>query len=316
LSSTRARLTPKKQNYATLPPEADVVRVWISRLAYPVLAGGGLAGAWILLNLGVPLAWAVVAVAVVAAGCVIALERWLPFRQEWQRGQGDIPTDAGHLVASNVATEGLRLLMLGPLVAASAWMSRTLGTRLWPDHLPMAVQFLLALFIAELGGYWVHRLMHQRALLFRLHAAHHSAPRIYFLTGARNHAGEAILLASASLLPLTALGAGEVVLGLLGSFAGVHYMLQHANADIRLGPLKWVLNGPELHRWHHSKTLEEANANYGGIVLVWDWLFGTIFRPPTDRGSPIDVGLHELPAFPKSFLRQLAAPFMPSIWRR
>lgn len=292
------------------------MRKWLARLVYPALTGGGIAGAWLLMDRGVSLAWAVVAVTVLAGGVVIALERWLPFRREWQGSQGDIRTDAGHLVLSNVATEGLRVVMLGPLLAVSAFLSRSFGARVWPEHMPLAAQVVLALFIAEFGGYWGHRLMHRAPLFFRIHAAHHSATRMYFMTGARNHALEAVLLAAASILPLIALGAGDRVIGLLGTFAGIHYMLQHSNVDIRMGPFKWVLNGAELHRWHHSKELEEANANYAGILLVWDWVFGTIFRPPPDREPPVDVGLTDMPSFPKGFVSQLASPFMPSLWRR
>jgi ornithine lipid hydroxylase len=291
------------------------VRALISWLVYPVLTGGGVLCAWALLARGVPLALAVTAVTVAAAGIVIALERWHPFYKEWQQSRGDIKVDAGHLIVSNVATEGLRLLTLGPLAAASAFASRALGARLWPDQLPMAAQVALALIIAEFGGYWGHRLMHERSSLFRIHATHHSASRIYFMTGARNHAFEALFLAALAILPLVALGASEEVLGLLAAFAGIHSMLQHANADIRMGPVKWLLTGPELHRWHHSRNLDEANANYAGILLLWDWVFGTVFRPPPGSAPPKDVGLTKMPAFPQSFLGQLASPFTRSLWR-
>src|SRR3712207_5517500 len=101
------------------------VRTWLPWLVYPTLTLGAVVGAWLLMEkAGVPLAWAVVAVTLAGAVFVIALERWLPYSREWQRSQGDLPADAGHLIASNAATEGLRLLATGPLVAVAAWLTR------------------------------------------------------------------------------------------------------------------------------------------------------------------------------------------------
>jgi sterol desaturase/sphingolipid hydroxylase (fatty acid hydroxylase superfamily) len=292
-----------------------VARALLSWLVYPVLTAGGVYAAWLLLSAGVPLAQSVIAVTVVAAGFVIALERLLPYSREWQHVLPDVPTDAGHLILGNTAAELIRLLMIGPLLALSAFLAGVVGSPLWPAHLPMIAQLFLALAIAEFGGYWGHRLMHERPLLFRMHAVHHSAHRIYFLTGARNHAAEVIFLAALALFPLLVLGAGEVVIGLVAGFSGIHYMLQHANIDIRLGPFKYIINGPEMHRFHHSRDLTEANANYSGVLLLWDWVFGTIFRPPPGNAPPIDVGLTDMPAFPQGFWGQLASPFRRSLWK-
>lgn len=291
-----------------------MVRALVSCLVYPVLTIGGVFAAWLLLEAGVSLAQSVVAVTVIAGVFVIALERLLPYSREWQRVRPDIPTDAGHLIVGNAAAEGVRLALLGPLLAVSAFLAQRVGAPLWPAHLPMPAQLFLGLALAEFGGYWGHRLMHERPLLFRMHAVHHSANRIYFLTGARNHVTEVVFLAALGLFPLLVLGANEVVIGLIAGFSGIHYMLQHANIDLRLGPLNYIFNGPELHRFHHSRVLAEANANYSGVLLLWDWVFGTIFRPT--KAPSIDVGLTDMPSFPQGFWAQLASPFRSSLFKR
>lgn len=293
-----------------------MARALLSWLIYPVLTAGGVYAAWILLSSGVSLAVSVVAVTVVAGGFVIALERLLPYSREWQHILPDVPIDTGHLILGNAAAETVRLLMIGPLLALSTYLAGVVGSPLWPAHLPMIAQLFLALAVAEFGGYWGHRLMHERPLLFRMHAVHHSAERMYFMTGARNHAIEVAFLATLALFPLLVLGAGEVVIGLVAGFSGIHYMLQHANIDIRLGPFKYIINGPEMHRYHHSRKLAEANANYAGVLLLWDWVFGTVFRPPQGKAPSIDVGLTDMPAFPRGFLGQLASPFRRSLWNQ
>ena len=90
-------------------------------------------------------------------------------------------------------------------------------------------------------------------------------------------------------------------------FTGVHGLFQHANVDVRLGGLNWVFSMAELHRWHHSRTVAEANHNYGNNLIVWDLVFGTYFLP-RDRTPPEDIGLADLPDFPTTFFGQLLAP--------
>lgn len=292
-----------------------ILRTACSWFLYPLLTVGGLFCAILLLRSGVALSLTVVLVTLPAALLVFAFEHWMPFYAEWSRSHNDRITDILHTIASNAVTEGVRVLMLGPLVALAGWLSNRIGLGLWPSHLPLALELLLAFTIAEFGGYWGHRLLHSHSLLFRLHATHHSATRLYFLTGGRTHAAEAILVALLSIAPLLFLGVSERVLGLLGTLAGIHYMLQHSNIDIRMGKIGWLINGPEMHRWHHSRRLEEANSNYAGMLLLWDWIFGSFFRPPENEPPPVNVGLFGLPLFPNDFLGQILAPFRASIWK-
>lgn len=292
----------------------DSLRTLLSWLIYPLFTAGGLAAAITLMKSGVALSYTVVLVTLPAALMIIALEHWMPFYAEWSRSHNDRITDILHTILSNGVTEGVRVLSLGPLVALSALVSHRIGLGLWPSHLPLGIELLLAFAISELGGYWGHRLLHERALLFRLHATHHSATRLYFLTGGRTHAGEAMLVALLSIAPLLFLGVPDHVLGLLGTLAGIHYMLQHSNIDIRMGKVGWLINGPELHRWHHSRRLEEANSNYAGMLLLWDWVFGSFFRPPAGTPPPKDVGLAGLKLFPHGFFGQITAPFRAAIW--
>jgi sterol desaturase/sphingolipid hydroxylase (fatty acid hydroxylase superfamily) len=81
--------------------------------------------------------------------------------------------------------------------------------------------------------------------------------------------------------------------------------LQHANCDVRLGWLNYLLSGPEVHRWHHSAEIADANHNYAHTLVVWDLLFGTYHRPHREVGA---LGLADQ-TYPSSFIGQMAAPF-------
>ena len=62
-----------------------------------------------------------------------------------------------------------------------------------------------------------------------------------------------------------------------------------------------------LHRWHHSKNIDEANNNYGANLIVWDIVFGTRFLPK-DRQPPEEIGIETLPDFPQTYVGQFLSP--------
>jgi sterol desaturase/sphingolipid hydroxylase (fatty acid hydroxylase superfamily) len=240
---------------------------------------------------------------------LIALcERIFPHQQEWLRSQGDLGTDSALFVTNGVFNRVVEPPVLAGSVVLGTFLAAEIGTGLWPSAWPILAQLCLALVIAEFVEYWFHRLMHENEILWRLHATHHSAPRLYWLNAVRFHPIDLFLVGTGKLVPLAVLGAGEQVFALVVLFSAVHGAFQHANLQIRLGPLNWVFSMAELHRWHHSRNIREANTNYGGNLIVWDIVFGTRFLP-TDREPPADIGLADLPAFPTTFLAQLASPF-------
>jgi sterol desaturase/sphingolipid hydroxylase (fatty acid hydroxylase superfamily) len=164
------------------------------------------------------------------------------------------------------------------------------------------------LLVGELFEYGFHRAMHEVPGLWRFHATHHSAPRLYWLNSVRFHPIDLFFVATVRLAGLVMLGCGQEVVALATVFAAVHGAYQHANVPVRLGGLNWIFSMTELHRWHHSKNVAEANHNYGGNLIVWDVVFRTRFLPP-DREPPRDVGIGGMPAFPRGWLWQLAVPF-------
>jgi ornithine lipid hydroxylase len=273
-----------------------------SLLFYFGLTAGSGTAAWYALDRGLPSDLVIFAL-VVASTVVIALaERLRPYREAWRESHGDGGTDVLHLVFST----GFVLAVRWAVASALARAGWSLGSDLWPAAWPFLPELLLALAMAELAAYWIHRAQHGVPVLWRFHAIHHSAPRVYFLNQMRSHPVDA-LVSSLALVPLVALGAPEHVLAVLVVVTSVHAFLQHANVKLRLGALNLVLSMAEVHRFHHSRELEEANANYGGVLLVWDVLFGTR-RVPAGREPPVDTGLADRD-FPSGYLGQLSSPF-------
>jgi sterol desaturase/sphingolipid hydroxylase (fatty acid hydroxylase superfamily) len=82
-------------------------------------------------------------------------------------------------------------------------------------------------------------------------------------------------------------------------------MYIHANVDVRSGRLQWIINGPEMHRWHHAIEIRDG-VNFATKFAWWDWLFGTAFRPPR---KPSGFGITE--PFPSGYLAQQVHAFLP-----
>ena len=238
---------------------------------------------------------------------VIVSERLYPFVPDWNRNHDDIATDA----AWAGTTVAIGALLSPAMMVLGAWLgtllSAEVGSPVWPKHWPLAGQLALALVVVEFFQYWLHRLGHEKDWLWRFHATHHSAPRLYWLNASRFHAVDITLLNLGFIVPLVALGAEAPVFTLWVVASTVHGICQHANMQIRCGPLNWIFSMAELHRWHHSQLIRESNTNYGLNLILWDIVFRTRFLP-ADREPPKQVGIPDLSAFPTTWWAQLCSP--------
>jgi sterol desaturase/sphingolipid hydroxylase (fatty acid hydroxylase superfamily) len=235
--------------------------------------------------------------------CCATFERLFPFEDSWNRSHGDVAVDLAHFIFS----------MLG-MIALFQWLAfeplrnlgQSIGLSIWPSAWPLWAQLILALFIAEFGYYWVHRLSHEVDFLWRFHATHHSVPRLYWFNGGHFHPLDTLCNYGAEVTPLLLLGAGPEVMVLFSVFTSANGMLKHSNIEFSLGPLNWLLSTAELHRWHHSKDAREGNTNYGSNLILWDLLFGTRFLPA--QRPPAEIGLSGMNHFPQGFVPQLLSP--------
>ena len=285
-----------------------LLRSALTYTLFPVTFVTALAVAMAALQWDLRHGWVLAGISACVAVLVAIVERIHPRHPSWNRARGDVQTDSIHLVVSMIALPplleiGLLMLLLG----ASVQLSEMVGTTLWPAEASLVVQLVLAMVISQFGEYWVHRLMHTHPLLWRLHATHHSPRRLYWLNAARFHPLDTAISYVAGNAPLILLGAGPDVLLLYTVWIAVHGMFQHCNIHLRLGPLNWIFSMAELHRWHHSLVLEEANANYGNNLLFWDIVFGTVYWP-ADRDASERIGLAEIEDFPQDYLGQILSP--------
>jgi len=152
--------------------------------------------------------------------------------------------------------------------------------------------------------YWFHRAQHKFPILWRLHEAHHSVRDVDWLAGSRSHAFEIMINQTIEFMPIVLLGAPPEMALIKGTIDAVWGMYIHSNINVRTGLLQRVINGPEMHRWHHSREYIGDGMNYGTKLAIWDWIFGTAHLP---KEKPPGYGLSE--EFPDGYFQQTAYAF-------
>lgn len=238
---------------------------------------------------------------------IIAFERIQPYQPDWNHSKGDLATDATYLPTYLGLNALVEPWVRVAAVAAGAVLSEKFGIGLWPTEWSLLAQLALACVVVEAFDYGPHRLLHEIPSLWRFHAIHHNPKRLYWLNATRAHPVEVVFRGIVNVIPLALLGAGGETLALVALTNTTLGLFQHANIDFELGPLSWIFSVGEMHRWHHSVKIAEANHNYGSNFLFWDVVFGTRFRDPR-RSGPDVIGI-EHDTLPTSWWGQLRAPF-------
>ncbi|WP_280511170.1 sterol desaturase family protein [Nocardia farcinica] len=243
-----------------------------------------------------------VALLAAAVALSFAAERVLPYRPAWNRSHGDAGRDTVHTVVNET-------LVLGSVAAIPALAALLPGTGIWPHSWPFVIQVLVAILIADLGITLAHYASHHVGVLWRFHAVHHSVTRCYGLNGLMKHPLHQTIEMIAGVTPLLLAGIPVPVAAALALAVAVQLLLQHSNADYRVGPLKHVLALNEGHRFHHLKWAGVGDVNFGLFTLIWDHLLGTYSYDPRRRFTSDDLGMAAKPDYPVGYLAQLAEPF-------
>ena len=287
----------------------DILRLCICYGSFPLVFLAAQFSAYWGIKQGFEHPIVLAAIVICTALIILILERIHPAHKRWNQSHQDIATDATHaLISQIVLPKLLEFTILAVILGFSIQLSESMNLILWPDSWSIGLQLILAMLISQFGEYWWHRLLHEQPLLWRLHSIHHSPERLYWLNAARFHPLDTAGSYCIAVIPLGILGIGPDVLLLISVWIAVHGLFQHCNIHLRLGPLNYIFSMAELHRWHHSLQLEEANNNYGNNIIFWDLIFGTFYLPK-DKDASGDIGLANTSDFPKDYLGQLVVPW-------
>ncbi len=241
--------------------------------------------------------------AVASLAVVLLAERWLP-RVGRPAEPAETRTDLAYVGLTSVLDSVVRSTLVGAVVALAA----VLPLRLLAG-LPVWLGVPGVLLVAGFGDYWAHRFGHEWPWWWRMHAVHHAPHRMVALNNFRLHPLDLTLKIAFAATPVLLLGFSAEAIALAGVVKSVAVAFQHADVDLRHGPLNYLFATNSVHRWHHSAREAEANSNYGGVLSLFDLVFGT-YRVPPEEQEPERMGLFDEKRYPiHTVVRATAAPW-------
>ena len=221
------------------------------------------------------------------------------FRYEWL-------TDIVYFLSTHLPIQLTTFLILLPATQLSAFLGIP-GVIAAVGRLPWLVQFFLAVLVADLAQYFIHRSFHMVSFMWRFHAIHHSSKALDWIAGSRAHIVEDVVVRGFILVPMMLVFPHNINVAYL-FFVTLHATWTHCN----FGPtVKWLepfLILPRYHHWHHTSQAEAIDRNFA-IHFPWiDKIFGTYYFPE-DGKWPDTYGLAN-EYIPRGFWAQAVYPFI------
>jgi sterol desaturase/sphingolipid hydroxylase (fatty acid hydroxylase superfamily) len=240
----------------------------------------------------------------------LLLEQLFP----WRKGQPLLRRgwlrDLGFLALNGRFFSPWIAVLNGAAAVAATHGLRALGLRLDGSPIaqwPLAAQLLAFLVLADFFQWCIHNLLHRVPWLWTFHKVHHSIDTMDWIGNWRFHWMEIVVYKTLQWLPLAWLDASPQAVFAVAVVTTLWGDFNHANLDVGLGPLGYVLNNPRMHLWHHDQSTEGGTAKNFGIVLsLWDHLFGTAYWPR--ERSPQHLGYPGMQEMPETFHGQVLWP--------
>ena len=200
---------------------------------------------------------------------LIALEWWIGRRRGRNSYRlGDTLASVGLGVMSQLVGVMAAVVTLGSYALvyehAALWQLPTDSLWVWAG----------ALLLYDFLYYWLHRFGHTKAVLWAAHAVHHQSEH-YNLSTALRQTSTGWLFGWIFYLPMAVIGVPPLVFAVVGLIDLLYQFWVHTEQIGRLGWFDRWFCSPSNHRVHHAVNDPYLDRNYGGILIVWDRLFGT-----------------------------------------
>jgi alkylglycerol monooxygenase len=148
--------------------------------------------------------------------------------------------------------------------------------------------WVFAFVFYDLCYYWLHRLGHERNILWAAHSVHHQSED-YNLSTALRQTSSGFLLSWIFYLPLAVLGVPLLVFVSVAALNLLYQFWVHTRHIPKLGWFEWIFVTPSNHRAHHAQNALYMDRNYGGVFIIWDRLFGSFQEE--DDNEPVIFGV-------------------------
>ncbi|MDM7924101.1 MAG: sterol desaturase family protein [Pyrinomonadaceae bacterium] len=161
--------------------------------------------------------------------------------------------------------------------------------------------WVVLFFVDDFAYYWFHRISHESRLFWNFHVVHHSSEH-YNLSVAVRQSWFSGILHWMFYAPVMLLGFAPWMFATMHGLNLIYQFWIHTKLVDRLGPLESVLNTPSHHRVHHSVNPEYLDRNYGGVLIIWDRMFGSFVKEteeptygiikPLNSFNPLWINVH------------------------
>ncbi len=171
---------------------------------------------------------------------------------------------------------------------------------------PQWAQLLLFFIVLDFVQWFTHILLHKYPFLWKFHKIHHSVKEMGFAAHLRYHWMENLFYKPLKTLAVMLLGGFEPEQAYIVHFIAITIgHLNHSNIKISWGPLKYVLNNPVMHLYHHAYDLPEGKfgVNFGISLSLWDYIFNTNYIP--EESGEITLGFKGDNEIPHGFWKQI-----------
>ena len=179
-----------------------------------------------------------------------------------------------------ILSQARKFVLLGVGGAIYGLITEFTDSTLWPtDHW---FTWIVAFVLYDFCYYWLHRMGHERQILWAAHVAHHQSED-YNLGTALRQTSTGFLLSWVFYIPMYLVGIPAEVVITVGALNLIYQFWVHTQHVPELGWFEYVFVSPSNHRVHHAQNDEYMDKNYGGVFIVWDRLFGTYQRELSDE---------------------------------
>lgn len=165
-----------------------------------------------------------------------------------------------------------------------------------------SLNWILTYIVAEFHFYWVHRMQHRIRWMWADHRVHHSTTDINYFDA--NRLGWTLYLSFGFLMfftPFILLGFNPIRLVTCFSIIIFGQFFLHTQVVPKLGFIDRIFNTPSNHRVHHASNKEYIDCNYGGVIMLFDHIFGTYRAERSD--IKIKYGLAEADAYSENIFK-------------
>lgn len=265
LISTKNPIPP----LASLTQANHMLNIPIHIIVYPFIILSTIAFITLLFLANLSMFYAFIFLFLITCPTIAYLEKKIPFQRDWLSRESDLYRELFSAMVSGFIFIFFinAIIYIIPNTILSTSFNQNFVA------IPIFLQVLVFLFFSDLLLYILHRFMHKHKIFWKIHKKHHQETRLYWLNV------QTVTLLDGFLCFVVGYGWAFIfkipidIIVISYILTKTHLFIQHANLNINTWFLSPFLATTEFHRWHHHRSIDIEQSNYGHMFWIWDVIF-------------------------------------------